>query len=195
MLSAKEVVSFRDLLSEFSEINQIRLNFGNWEINKHTSDLWCFVFTGNLFYVFIDEFSDLTLVVRVSWGYCWYQSGSVGVVLNKLRWQVLHVLLNWHVHWSWESWEWSLCHSHLLSLHSWVHLGWHLRWLVTHWSWHIASWVSVWSLLLLLLLLLTSLSGAASVVAAAHSTLSSEVWLSLNVHHQVLNKLNDFWSL
>lgn len=50
---------------ELSKVNDVALDFLNGEINQHTSNLGSLIFTGNLLNILVDEFSDLSLVVRV----------------------------------------------------------------------------------------------------------------------------------
>ena len=177
------------------------MDFLDWEIDEHTCDLWCFVFTGNLFYVFIDELSYLTLVVGVLWNNSWEYLVTLLVVLNNMGWELL--VLGWHhlllLGWdSHGSWHHLLRHSHLLLWHAaWVHShwwlsskrGWHLTWLHL-WLWHVA-WLVVLSLLVW-----ASLTTTLSVVVVVHATLSVEsLGLSLEMEHEVLNKLIDLGSV
>jgi hypothetical protein len=70
-LALQKSVCLRDLDAELVEINQVGLNLRNGEIDKHTSDLGSFLLTSELFYVLIDELSDLSLVVGICWVHGW----------------------------------------------------------------------------------------------------------------------------
>ena len=164
----------------------------NWKINKHTSDLWCLLLTSHLLYELIDEFSDLTLVVRVvdsnsgsefdtislvsesSWVDTWWELSSWNNslrsdLLRELRWDLLG---NWLVeHW------WSLLNQLLLR-----------KWHLTLWVW---SWLHSW-----LLILLIVLSGASVLVLVVSSHLiTSWLVLSLELLDEDLDEVHDVWSV
>jgi hypothetical protein len=47
------------------EVAYVSLDFLNGQVDEHTGDLGGFVFSGDLLNVLVDEFSYLTLIVRV----------------------------------------------------------------------------------------------------------------------------------
>jgi len=108
------------------------LNVVNWKVNKHTSDLWSFL-ADQLINEFVEDCTNLILVVRVLWNDSWEDlvgSHDVPLVdsqllllnlmllcLNLLLDLLLcdHLLLRGrllHVHLG--------LHSHLLMLHTWL---------------------------------------------------------------------------
>lgn len=162
-------------------------NFGDGQVDKHTSDLWCEFITSDLFNILIDEFSDLVLV---GWVGNVNQIGNLKtslVICSNVWWEVLGWdLSNWCAHW------WYL---HTWLHHDWLLLGWsHLRWHLL--GWHL-TWSTSWWHLLLVLLLLSLLETTLVVVLTSLATLSHwsllvvELWslvdlLSLKSHHKVL---------
>jgi len=151
-LTVKQVSSFSDFLFQFRIFFQVSNDFFNWEINQHTSDLGCFVFSSNSFNIFEDEFSNLMFIVWITDIDSWNQRNTsleICSMLLILRWKE-----NWGVNWH------LLEHVHLRLLrvrshHLWLllELTWHLRWHLWRETSHhlLLSWHSshlVWSSLL-----------------------------------------------
>ena len=134
----------------------------DWQVDKHTSDLWSKIFTSQLLNVLIDVLSNLRFIVGVEGIDKWEDLGHAGLVVGEdVRWEVL-------VNWAWGN------------LGKWNALGWHHDWLLwlsdllVHLGWHLSLWE------LLVSLLITTLVVELSGTSLLHvSTLSLGVVVSL----------------
>jgi hypothetical protein len=61
----EEGVGFSDFLLELLVELEVLSDLLDGQVDEHSSDLGCFVFTGDLLDEFEDDFSDLMLVVSV----------------------------------------------------------------------------------------------------------------------------------
>jgi hypothetical protein len=68
---AEELVGFLDLELESSIVNKISMDISHWKVDKHACNLGSLLFACKCLNEFIDELSDLTLIVRIVWSNTW----------------------------------------------------------------------------------------------------------------------------
>lgn len=139
----EETVGFLDLLDESVVVNQVLSDDLQWQVNKHTCDLWCSVFASQLLYEFVNEFSNLTLEVRVLWHSGGQQLSSLSVIGNNVGWDI-GIHLNWKLSLDRNlCWDllWNQARSLQLLLRVWSTLSGSWLHRLHHW-WHRAwAWV------------------------------------------------------
>lgn len=103
-------MSFTNLDLESFEAAQISFNFINRQINQHASNLRCILFSCKIFDMFKDEFSNLCLVVGISWYDSGLEQASFHIILllgslmniSRLSSKVSHRYTSWlrrHLWW------------------------------------------------------------------------------------------------
>ena len=164
----EQVVGLLNLQSEGFERGHVLSDLLNWELDQHTGDLWCLLWSDDHVNVVEDQMSNLILEVWVSLSDGVEEllgAHQVLLLRSQVLWDLLHSWSTWHSsHWclwhtlsssSWHSWLWSHWLSH-----------WHLTWSwwhVVHTS-HLVVHVSV-----LLVVVWSSLS---TLVTSEHASLS-----------------------
>jgi hypothetical protein len=187
LLAFKESLGFTDLSKQEVEILEIGLDFRKREINEHTSDLGGVFFTSNSLNVVVDELSNLVLIVYVLRNHCRYKLVAVLLILKDVGRNVgvrlHHLLLRRDAQTGLNGRSHLLRnggHSHVHLLHARSRLGSH-NGLRRH---------GAWSLVVLSLVRASSILS----VLVVHVVSSVEV-ASVQVHHDELNNLVDFWSV
>lgn len=186
------VKGLSDLVLQVVVIAHVLFDLGNWQLNEHTGDLWCFVLTNESLNELVDATTDLVFHVRVVWIQSWdVLHGLVLISLSDrhvsgghlhLAWHHWHSLGRWwHVLW----WHWLLLlllHHHMLILVGW----WHILLLHVHVLMHLLLLVHlslvllhVWSSHVLVVVVSTLDRSWASLVVRV---LSSSVHVTTLVH-------------
>jgi hypothetical protein len=189
-LDIQEGIGFENSVSKGLEGLHVLLNLLNWELDKHTSDLWSLGLTDQHFNEFVDQVTNLVLVEWVSlldgvdktgsslsilllWGH-W--------LLLLLRWLLLLLLLLW--------WDLLLHLWHVVLLHLLWHALWHV-WLLTHLLWHIWVWSSHHVVSVLAHVLSWSTWSESSLLLTLSTSLLHLVWL--NELEELLNDVSQVW--
>jgi hypothetical protein len=177
-----EVIGFSNFHHEVVVGEHVLLDLLNWELDKHTSDLWHSLVSNEVLDEWEDGFTNSLLEIRVLFGDLSADLHSNLLVLssNWVGWTSSWG--SWLRHWCshWGSWLW-LHHTSRSRLWHWSsHWGswsWHTASHVWHWLTICHTWHSIWSTLVHLASLLTIVSSWAVLVL----TWSSVLWSSS--HH------------
>lgn len=162
-------VGLVNLLVEDLPLLQVLLDLWDWDLDKHTSNLWCSFLWNQEADILKDGLTNLILHVWVLLVTGWEDLGSSHDV-SLLDWQLLHLLRihlwsHWHSWWSLRS-SWLWWHSWLVHVTLWWH--WHV-WLL---SWH-TSLTTLVSLSLVVLAVMSSILVVTSSVVVSTSVLVS----------------------
>lgn len=159
----------------------------DWELDKHTSDLWSFLWSDDHVNVVEDQVTDLILVVWVSVSDGWKKLLSAHHVLllwGEVLWNLLH---------SWGTWHSTHLSGIWIGWHTW--LSWH--WLWSHWHltwslWHLVHLLHVWHVSVLVVWSsLSILTSKHSSVTLVHSVVHGLVLLDES--KKLLNDLGEVW--
>jgi len=136
-----EVISFLDFAAEVLIRAHVLLDLLNWELDKHTGDLWNSIVADELLDEWEDGFTNSFFQVWVSLRDGWDQLGGNLQVLSG-HWVLRLHSSSWHwgLWWCHHVWHWGLWHSLLLwNWHTVGHL-WHwLSHLLLSSHWHVLS--------------------------------------------------------